>query len=106
MNTPNHETTKKVLQWLSFAQEDIKLATHALTLGTGTPYRLVAYHAQQCAETLTEAEELSPYAITARYPGEDEQVTKTEATRAIYIAQSVLSRIQKELKTLGMNLQE
>ncbi len=76
------------------------------------PYRLIAYHAQQCAEKylkaymvyhdtdfpythdiqkllnlcgshiwiakIKDAEELTPYAISARYPGMDEPVTEDE----------------------------
>ena len=44
------EFLKKVVQWLSLADEDLNLASHALGLGAQSPYRLIAYHAQQCAE--------------------------------------------------------
>ena len=37
---------KKVIQWLEFADEDLRLARHGLTLTSGVPYRLIAYHAQ------------------------------------------------------------
>ncbi|MBI4596054.1 MAG: HEPN domain-containing protein [Candidatus Tectomicrobia bacterium] len=104
MSAIDSEILRKVRQWLNFADEDLRLARHALTLSTGVPYRLVAYHAQQCAEkclkaylvyhridfpythnisrllelcgepaswaeSLVEAEELSFYAVTTRYPG-------------------------------------
>lgn len=133
------EILKKVMQWLSLADEDLKLASYALGLGAQSPYRLIAYHAQQCAEKylkaflvyhkvdfpythnirrllefcaelttwpqkLTNAEELTPYAITARYPGEDEQVTEAEAKRAIELAQQVKEQVRKALKLLGVDL--
>jgi HEPN domain-containing protein len=101
------------------------------------PYRLIAYHAQQCAEkcikaylvyhsidfpythniktllklcgknadwaaALKDAEELTPYAITARYPGEDEEVTKQEAKKAIKTASSVRQTIRKVLGQHGL----
>lgn len=126
------EIRRKVIQWLSYADEDLRLARHALTLATGVPYRLVAYHAQQCAEKslkaylvshridfpythnisrllelcrdkahwcvdLLDAEVLSVYAITTRYPGEDEEVTRDEALRAIELAESVKDLVVQEL---------
>ncbi|MHC4073766.1 MAG: HEPN domain-containing protein [Planctomycetota bacterium] len=135
------EILKKVMQWLSLADEDLNLASHALGLGAKSPYRLIAYHAQQCAEkclkaflvyhkvdfpythnirrllkfcaehtewagTLKNAEELTPYAITARYPGEEDEVTETEATRAVEIAENVRDVVRKELKQLGMDLSD
>ena len=44
------EIQKKVSEWLSFADDDIRLARHALKLEGECPYRLIAYHAQQCVE--------------------------------------------------------
>ncbi len=139
MSETNLEILKKVMQWLSHADEDLNLASHALGLGAKSPYRLIAYHAQQCAEkclkaflvyhhvdfpythnirrllkfcaehatwtdTLKDAEELTPYAITARYPGEDEEVTKSEAQRAIEIAQQVRKQVRTALQQLGVDL--
>lgn len=129
----NQEVLQKVKKWLIYADEDLHLAQYGLTLTEGCPYRLIAYHAQQCAEkylkaylvywridfpythnisrllelcpeltswpkTILEAEELTPYAITARYPGEDEEVTKEEAGQAIRIAISVREIIRATLK--------
>ena len=126
------EIRRKVIQWLNYADEDIQLARHALTLSTGAPYRLVAYHAQQCAEkslkaylvchsidfpythnisrllelcsetaqwddSLLDAEELSVYAVTTRYPGEEEEVTKGEALRAIELAALVRETVGRAL---------
>ena len=50
MSATNAEIRHKVKQWLAFGDEDLRLARHALTMSTGCPYRLIAYHAQQCAE--------------------------------------------------------
>lgn len=50
MSAPEEEIVRKVLEWLAYADEDLRLARHGLKLATGCPYRLIAYHAQQCAE--------------------------------------------------------
>jgi HEPN domain-containing protein len=139
MSEIEKEILKKVMQWLNLADEDLNLASHAFGLGAQSPYRLIAYHAQQCAEkylkaflvyhnvdfpythsirvllklcsslatwtqTLKDAEELSPYAITARYPGEDEQVTRDEAQRTIEIAIRVRLKVREQLEALGLGL--
>lgn len=130
---------EKVIQWLEFADEDLKLARHGLTLTSGVPYRLIAYHAQQCAEkylkaflvyheidfpythnigrllelcaekgdwarNLPEADELTPFVITARYPSEQETVTREESLRAIEIALKVRETIRKALEREGVAL--
>ena len=49
--TAQHEhLLHKVRQWVDFAEEDLCLAEHGLCMGEESPHRLVAYHAQQCAE--------------------------------------------------------
>jgi len=128
---------QKVLQWLVYAEEDLRLAQHGLSLQSNCPYRLIAYHAQQCAEKhlkaylvsqrvdfpythniarllelcaehtprvgkLTDAEELTAFAITARYPGEDEDVSKAEATRAIETAENVRKVVRTALEDVGI----
>lgn len=50
MKQPDGHINRKVCQWIEIAEEDYRLAVHGMTLSTGTPFRLVAYHAQQCAE--------------------------------------------------------
>lgn len=132
MKVPNKEILRKVKQWLKSGDEDLRLARHGLTLKSGCPYRLIAYHAQQCAEkylkayliyknidfpythnisrllelcakeanwseSVWEAEELTPFAITTRYPGEDEEVTRKESLRAINIALHVRQVIRRVL---------
>ena len=139
MNPPNKEIFRKAKQWMTYGDEDLRLARHALTLLSGCPYRLIAYHAQQCAEKylkaylvyhridfpythnisrllelcekssrwpekIYEAEELTPFAITARYPGEDEKVTKKEALRAVGIATKIRQTVRKTLKKEGFPL--
>jgi len=141
MSEIEQEILKKVMQWLNLADEDLNLASHAFGLGAQSPYRLIAYHAQQCAEkclkaflvyhnvdfpythnirrllifcaehaewtdTVKGAEELTPYAITARYPGEDEQVSEAEAKRAIELARQVRTQVRNALDQLGLKLPE
>lgn len=104
----NDEIRKKAIKWIEFAEEDLRLAKHSLALESSCPFRLTAYHAEQCAEKylkaflvsnrvdfpythsiirllelcstlksfgdIQKAENLSPYSIATRYPGEDEVV--------------------------------
>jgi HEPN domain-containing protein len=100
---------------------------------TAIPYRLVAYHAQQCAEKclkaylvagmtdfpythnigillelcsktgswvpeVQDAEALSSYAVTARYPGGADRVSRREAVTAIACAERVLRTVAGDLK--------
>jgi HEPN domain-containing protein len=141
MSDPDPQIIKKVIQWITFADEDLNLASGALSYGTSGPYRLIAYHTQQCAEkclkeylvyhnvdfpythnirrllklcgehatwpqNLKDAEELTPYAITAHYPGEDEEVTHDEAKRAVEIARQVREQVRTAFQQLGVNLPE
>jgi HEPN domain-containing protein len=137
MSAPEAHVLHKVRQWLEFADEDLRLARHGLTMTIASPpYRLIAYHAQQCAEkclkaylvlrrvdfpythnlahlldlcaahaswadSLRDAEELTPFAITARYPGEDEEVTREEAVRAIDVADRVRTIVQEAVREAG-----
>ncbi|MGO8793103.1 MAG: HEPN domain-containing protein [Terriglobia bacterium] len=54
------------------------------------------------AEQLRDAEELSPYAVTARYPGEDLEVSETEARRAVEIAERARQVIRSALQEEGL----
>ncbi len=129
---------KKVKEWVLLADEDLRLAKHALGLKSSCPYRLIAYHAQQCAEKylkaflvyknidfpythnislllelcspyggwtleLEAAKDLTAYAITTRYPGQD-RVTKKEALRSVDIAFNLRKVLRKVLKEEGINL--
>ena len=135
MNADNTDVQEKVKQWLAFADEDLRLARQGMEIKSGCPYRLIAYHAQQCVEklvkaylvchgirfpythdifrlleicdqqtstnwieTLGEAEELTSFAITTRYPGQDDEVSKDEAVWAIGIAEKVQKIVQERIK--------
>ena len=133
MKGPDPEIQQKDAQWLAYADEDLRMAKHSLGMPDAEPpYRLIAYHAQQCVEkhlkaflvrhckdfpythnistllevcgdlgdwpeTMEEAEELTPYAVTARYPGENDEVTQKEALQAIEIAQRVRLQVRTQL---------
>ncbi len=138
MNGVDRAIWHKVEQWLAFADEDLLVAQHGLTLEKECPCRLIAYHAQQCVEKHLKAylvyrrtdfpythniskllslcakhadwpgeigcaKELTPYAITTRYPGEDEEVTKAEAERAVEIAEQVRQTARSALVKEGYN---
>ncbi|MBI4680278.1 MAG: HEPN domain-containing protein [Nitrospirae bacterium] len=128
----NKKVNEIAREWIGHAEEDLRLAKHAFKLSSSCPYKLVAFHAQQCAEKylkafltiknvdfpythnislllelcssyadwakdLHEAEDLTPYAITARYPGKD-KVTKKDAVKAVETANKVRKIIRKVLK--------
>jgi len=132
MTAPPEEIAAKVREWAAHADDDLCVAEHTLTLPDECPYRLVAYHAQQCAEkylkaflvlrgidfpfthniarllelcsehagwadAIKDAEELTPFAITALYPGDDEPVREPEARRAIEIATRVRDTVRTAL---------
>ena len=42
--------TKNFLTWLEYANEDLRIAEIAFKLSTNVPYRIIAFHSQQCAE--------------------------------------------------------
>jgi len=141
MKVPDPAVVDKVLKWLDYGDEDLRLARHGLSLASSCPYRLIAFHAQQCAEkhlkaylvfrgidfpythnisrllelcgeeapwaeNLLDAEELSPFATTVRYPGEEEEVTEEEAVRAINIAAKVYDVVRGALRQEGITISE
>ena len=140
MNIPDQDHLDKVILWISYAEEDLGLAQYALKMPGSRPYRLIAFHAQHCAEKylkayfvyndidfpythdikklldfcgshkwieeIKDAEELTPYAVTARYPGVDEIVTGDEASRAVNLASIVRKIIRKVLIEEGLTLKE
>lgn len=136
----DRDVQAKVRQWLQYGDDDLLLARHGLTLQSSVPYRLIAYHAQQCAEkhlkaylvfcsidfpythnlsrlielaqqardwpeSILEAEVLTPYAITTRYPGEDEPVSADEANQTITIAEQTRRLVRQALAEAGMELE-
>ena len=56
------------------------------------------------AAGLGEAEELTPFVISVRYPGEDEPVSEAEAHRAIDIAGCVRRTVREALDKEGLML--
>ena len=50
MRSKKLKKSEKVLEWLEIADEDLRIAKHSSTLSSGIPYRIVAFHSQQCAE--------------------------------------------------------
>lgn len=139
MTAPREDVIASVREWVTHADEDLCVAEHTLTLKERCPFRLVAYHAQQCAEKylkaflvlhgvdfpythniarllelcaehgrwtidVKDAEELTPFAITARYPGDDEPVTESDARRAIDIARAVRKTVRDALIADGLAL--
>ena len=126
------ELLRRSRQWADFADEDLRLARLALTLASTCPYRLVAFHAQQCAEkylkaflvvanvdfpythnirrlrelcegcdaafgAVTEIDDLTTFAVTARYPGEGAEVSRDEAEQAIELAQAAREATREAL---------
>ena len=55
-------------------------------------------------QSLRDAEELTDYAVTTRYPGETDEVTEAEARRSIELAQMVRNRVRTSLQELGVEL--
>ena len=135
MSIPDLDHIEKVILWISYAEDDMGLARYAMKMPGSRPYRLIAYHAQQCAEKylkaylvyhdidfpytheigkllklcgihlwiekLKETDKLTPYAVTARYPGVDEVVTENEALEALDLASLVRKTIRKALSDDG-----
>lgn len=46
MTTPHEQIARKVREWATHGDEDLRVARHTLTLVDECPFRLVAYHAQ------------------------------------------------------------
>jgi HEPN domain-containing protein len=44
-----------VVEWISYADDDLRLAEHTFTIADNCPYHLIAYLAQQCAEKYLKA---------------------------------------------------
>jgi HEPN domain-containing protein len=128
------ELVKKARKWASYAEQDLRLAKHGLTISSSCPYRLIAYHAQQCAEKylkaylvfkqldfpythnirslmqlcvgdwiveISDADELTPYAVTTRYPGIDDRVTRKDAIYGVELAKKVRKVLRRVLRAEG-----
>lgn len=55
MNKEKTELEQQIFKWIEIAEEDLILAIHAFTIESNVPYRLIGYHAQQCAEKYLKA---------------------------------------------------
>lgn len=55
MKEIGNAVNKKVKEWLRHADDDLRLAKVAFKIKSSVPYKLVAYHAQQCAEKCLKA---------------------------------------------------
>ena len=55
MSGKKSAVAKKAEEWLQYADEDLRLAKHAFKLKTSAPFKLIAYHAQQCVEKCLKA---------------------------------------------------
>ncbi len=55
MNDERKELEQQVFKWIEIAEEDLTMAKHAFTIESNIPYRLIGYHAQQCAEKYLKA---------------------------------------------------
>jgi len=139
MTAPRESLVARAREWIAHADDDLTVATLTLTLMEQCPFRLVAYHAQQCAEKylkavlvlhgvdfprthniarllalcanhfdwrkeLRDAEELTPFAIASRYPGDEEPVSESEARRALDLAQNVRASVRQALIGEGITL--
>ena len=50
MKLPDPAVLEKVRQWLAYGDEDLCVARHGFSMPEGPPSRVIAFHAQQCAE--------------------------------------------------------
>jgi HEPN domain-containing protein len=55
MNVVESEIQNSVNTWIAFAEEDLCMAKYTITMENDIPYRLIAFHAQQCAEKYLKA---------------------------------------------------
>ena len=139
MKDDKNTLNKKVLQWIENADSDLEVAKHSFSIKSCIPYKLIAFHAQQCVEkylkaflvlkktnfpythnisilleicsiqadwnkSINFAKELTSYAITARYPGIDDEVTEDEAKEAVKISEKVRETVRTALIQEGLNI--
>ena len=87
---------KSLKSYLVYCRTDFPY-THSLS-----PLVELCQQSREWPQSLLDAEELTPYAITARYPGEDLPVTRQEAQKAIDIAEHTQSLIRIALTEMGL----
>ena len=55
MKPKKEDLIEKTRQWIEIAEEDFRFAKFGLTMASNVPYRLIAFHCQQCAEKYVKA---------------------------------------------------
>jgi len=55
MKVIESEIHTKVNIWIAFAEEDLRMAQYAITMKNDIPYRLIAFHAQQCVRKISQS---------------------------------------------------
>jgi HEPN domain-containing protein len=50
MNIPDSDIKRKVRQWISYGDADLRMARLGFSLGENAPFHIIAYHAQQAVE--------------------------------------------------------
>lgn len=55
MEPNTKDILEKVKQWMELAEEDLRAAKYTLTMKSNVPYRIIAFHSQQCAEKYIKA---------------------------------------------------
>lgn len=110
MTAPSEDIIEKVRQWAAFGDEDMSVARHTLSMADKCPYRLVAYHAQQCVEKYLKAylvfREID-FPFTHNIARLLELCSKhchSESQRAIEIAARVRETIRAALDVEGTSL--
>jgi HEPN domain-containing protein len=55
MSPKKEDLFERVKHWIELAEEDLHVAKYSLTMSSNVPYRIIAFHAQQCAEKYIKA---------------------------------------------------
>lgn len=55
MKNDNKNIFKKVVKWIEYADEDFRAAEITSSVSSNIPYRIIAFHSQQCAEKYLKA---------------------------------------------------
>ena len=55
MKNDEKKIIQNVLKWIEYADEDLRVTEVVFTLSSNVPYRIIAYHSQQCAEKYLKA---------------------------------------------------
>jgi len=55
MNPDSEASIERIKHWIELAEEDLSVAQHSLTISSNVPYRIIAFHSQQCAEKYIKA---------------------------------------------------